>query len=1075
MQTAVTAEKSATSTRSNAHAGSARSTFSHRNDSAAEGLSQFLGSKSDDVSLLSNHSCSSARIHLKRGNAIAGLIHPVIQTKLKIGKPNDRFEKEADHMADKVMASSVSVQRNVDERGEKDDESIMGKGAVPREVDSSLESQLSASKEGGTPLSGSTRATMEHGIGAGFSAVRVHTDSRAVQMSKGLNAQAFTHGSDIYFNEGKYNPESASGKHLLAHELTHTVQQGKSPQISKLQKQEITPKKEEEEVQSKEIGQYTAGPMVQGGWLSSAVSWVADKAKSAGRAIARGAQAVASAAMNFLDAAKERAMSAVTSLPGYALIANVTGKDPITGSPLPPQQGGILRFIFSMVGAEDYYDKIAQANIIERVTGIVKSSLAKSNISWAFIWNSLKAIWQTVTINPMTWGAAAGMAKDLFVTVFKNAMIVGKSLLTQLPPVILEGFLLLVGAPVETIMGVLRKGANTIMRIMKNPLRFVMNLVRALKAGFFQFKDNILKHLKDGLMGWLMGAMEGAGIQLPEKWDLSGILSIVLQVLGLTYERIRIKLVNALGEEKVAKLEKTFEFLKLLATGGIKALVEKAKEYISSMPGMVIDAIKSWVITKVVTAAVTKLVSFFNPAGAIIQAILAIYNSVMFFIERAKQIASLVSAVINSVASIAAGKIGDAANWIENSMARTIPVIISFLARLVGLGGISGKIKAVITKIQAKVDTGVDKIIAIVKKKATALFGKGKALVAKGKETIGAVLEWWKVKRKFKTKSGESHTLFYQKSGSSIVPMVASKEDLVKNKFKGDNFPDQKTKEKAHAGQKELAKVETAGKENQPYDSALLEELLAEVLETTDPGGGPVKVGQVAVTPKIHYSQSALKLGAKENTVGINMEAEYLASNHPQGSGPGNSQKNIFEVLPTLKNVQKPEYGSRDANSMYIKGHLLNDNLGGLGVDKNLFPITQKANQEHEQNIEADAKNKVNIEGFIVHYQVEVSGVKKLDPIKLGSDDFFPINASFLCKLSNYKKEGNALKKQAPFKTVVIHSRYKQPAIVETPGLAEKSKVAKEADLGVKSDEHDPNKVLWAPGHKKKQNTLSGG
>jgi hypothetical protein len=72
-----------------------------------------------------------------------------------------------------------------------------------------------------------TRNEMEMGFGADFSQVNIHTGSQAVQMNKELGAQAFTHGKDIYFNERKYNPYSNEGKHLLAHELTHTIQQNK--------------------------------------------------------------------------------------------------------------------------------------------------------------------------------------------------------------------------------------------------------------------------------------------------------------------------------------------------------------------------------------------------------------------------------------------------------------------------------------------------------------------------------------------------------------------------------------------------------------------------------------------------------------------------------------------------------------------------------------------------------------------------------------------------------------------------------------------------------------------------------
>ncbi|MCB0565582.1 MAG: DUF4157 domain-containing protein [Lewinellaceae bacterium] len=90
-----------------------------------------------------------------------------------------------------------------------------------------LQTQLD-STQGGAPLPDDTRSEMESGFGADFSNVRIHTGSQATEMNQGLHAQAFTHGSDIYFNEGKYDPESGPGKKLLAHELTHTVQQGAS-------------------------------------------------------------------------------------------------------------------------------------------------------------------------------------------------------------------------------------------------------------------------------------------------------------------------------------------------------------------------------------------------------------------------------------------------------------------------------------------------------------------------------------------------------------------------------------------------------------------------------------------------------------------------------------------------------------------------------------------------------------------------------------------------------------------------------------------------------------------------------
>lgn len=129
-----------------------------------------------------------------------------------------------------AFGSGSSVQRK-----EETNEPLQAKEETGNQTaSSSVEERLSASKSGGSPLAEPVRDKMESSIGADFSSVKIHTDNTSVQLSKDLNAQAFTHGSDIYFNSGKFDANSASGQHLLAHELTHTVQQGAA-----IQKKEI--------------------------------------------------------------------------------------------------------------------------------------------------------------------------------------------------------------------------------------------------------------------------------------------------------------------------------------------------------------------------------------------------------------------------------------------------------------------------------------------------------------------------------------------------------------------------------------------------------------------------------------------------------------------------------------------------------------------------------------------------------------------------------------------------------------------------------------------------------------------
>ncbi|MGB3074848.1 MAG: DUF4157 domain-containing protein, partial [Chitinophagales bacterium] len=165
------------------------------------------------------------------------LLTSSLQFKLTIGSPDDPLEHEADSMADKIMRMPEHnfIQRKCSDCKEEDDRKIRRKplasfiqrkesssGAVASDV---ISSQINASKGRGSSMSGDTHAFMQNRFGSDFTDVKIHTNSEAVQMNRDLNAKAFTVGSDIYFNEGQYNPGSDEGKHLLAHELTHVVQQ----------------------------------------------------------------------------------------------------------------------------------------------------------------------------------------------------------------------------------------------------------------------------------------------------------------------------------------------------------------------------------------------------------------------------------------------------------------------------------------------------------------------------------------------------------------------------------------------------------------------------------------------------------------------------------------------------------------------------------------------------------------------------------------------------------------------------------------------------------------------------------
>ncbi|HEY9610910.1 eCIS core domain-containing protein [Allocoleopsis sp.] len=263
----------------------------------------------------------------------------------------------------------------------------------------------------------------------------------------------------------------------------------------------------------------------------------------------------------------------------------------------------------------------------------------------------------------------------------------------------------------DMLLDVLSRAASAIGKIIKHPIKFLGNLVSGLKQGFMNFVGNIGTHLEKGLMGWLFGAIAEAGIQLPESFDLKGILSLILQVLGATWAFIRARAVKILGEKVVQAMETTAEIFKILISEGIMGVWEYIKEQLSNLKDVVIEGIKSFVTDSIINAGVTWILGLLNPAGAFIKACKAIYDIIMFFVERGSQIMALVNAVIDSVSAIADGATGVAAKFVEDALGKAVPVVISFLAALLGVTGISKKIREVIEKVQAPVGKAIDWLI----------------------------------------------------------------------------------------------------------------------------------------------------------------------------------------------------------------------------------------------------------------------------------------------------------------------------------------------------------------------------
>jgi hypothetical protein len=157
-----------------------------------------------------------------------------LQRKLAVGATDDPLEQEADEMADRVMCMPEMpfIQKKCGHCKEEErlhrkplTSFIQRKGGESSYVSPALSARITSLQGAGSSLTGDTKNFMESRFGTDFSSVHIHAGAESVQLSRELNAKAFTVGSDIYFNDGYYSPATSAGKHLLAHELTHVTQQ----------------------------------------------------------------------------------------------------------------------------------------------------------------------------------------------------------------------------------------------------------------------------------------------------------------------------------------------------------------------------------------------------------------------------------------------------------------------------------------------------------------------------------------------------------------------------------------------------------------------------------------------------------------------------------------------------------------------------------------------------------------------------------------------------------------------------------------------------------------------------------
>ena len=210
-----------------------------RREQAAEAEDSRAGSAEAMLDLQQTH-----------GNRYVQRVVGKIRAKLVVNPPDDVYEKEADRVADAVTGASTSDgQSQVDEGERFATKQASGKEHQPTAIPEGIEAGINAARGGGESLPSSIRSSLEPQLRHDFSQVYIHTDARADKLSQQLGAKAFTTGKDVFFREGAYQPGSGSGQALIAHELTHVVQQDTSQVSRQAAETEEAPAEFKEEAQ----------------------------------------------------------------------------------------------------------------------------------------------------------------------------------------------------------------------------------------------------------------------------------------------------------------------------------------------------------------------------------------------------------------------------------------------------------------------------------------------------------------------------------------------------------------------------------------------------------------------------------------------------------------------------------------------------------------------------------------------------------------------------------------------------------------------------------------------------------
>jgi hypothetical protein len=676
---------------------------------------------------------------------------------------------------------------------------------------------------------------------------------------------------------------------------------------------------------------------------------------------------VADVAAAILDYIKEVLMQRLAdwagTVRGYHVLTLIIGEDPFTHEAVPFNVENVIHaFMSLMEGGEEQFQQMKQTGAIKRAATQVEAAVAKLEMTPLAIIQLYIDLWTSFTLSDLVDPVSAYMRiLDTFAAPIFRLI----AFIAEIVRIVIYVILQIMNFPFDVIDNIITRSMKAFAQIKADPIGFLKNILKAIKQGFVQFFENIATHLLNGVTGWLLSELKDANVTAPTDFTLQGIISWVLELLGISMEKIWEKLAAhpRVGPERVAqikksiaKLEGIWTFIRDVQDRGMAAIWDKIQEQLSSLWTVVLEAITKWVMEKIIIQVTLYLLGLLDPTFimSVVNSVIIIYRAIRSFIRYAAQMLNVLNSFVNGIADIAAGNIATAANYLEDSMGKAMPVVIGFLADQAGLGGAGRKVGEMIESVREMVDKALTWLVNKAVDTGLALLDKAVAL---GQAAVGAVLDWWKKTKPVTTKDGKNHTIYLEGSGETYQLMMKSTPGSYRNFIEttlnknGITAPlPGSPEEKALAKADEIdTRLKGYGKIEQEY-RAIWGEQVAVMIDDL-----ALLTMQLNINWDVPDPPSVIRFGAP-NSEGFAtvMSAELLSESYVAGE-PAEKETKAVVGWDYARSFQRIAKSNKPA-PMYVKGHLLNDNLGGPANVTNLTPITDDMNKDHLNMVERDVK-----------------------------------------------------------------------------------------------------------------------